>query len=144
MTRRDIEARRKWAREYLKRNPEYAEKARERSRIAQAEKRAKDPGFQHRAAFYQQLVEAQGGETCGICGDPPSARQRLQVDHDHTTDEIRGLLCARCNRMLGQGQDSAEILRRGLAWLERPGTGRLYAEYVAVPIKLRYTKKEAA
>ena len=138
------ERRREWARDYLRRNPEYAEKARERSRAAQAAKRANDPGFQHRSAFYRQLIEAQGGETCGICGETPSARQRLQVDHDHITDEIRGLLCARCNRMLGQAQDSAEILRSALAWLERPKSGRLYAEYTAVPIRLRFTKKEPA
>lgn len=42
MTYSDLDKRRANARAYLKRNPEYAEKARERSRIAQAAKRAND------------------------------------------------------------------------------------------------------
>lgn len=68
MTYSDLDKRRANARAYLKRNPEYAEKARERSRIAQAAKRANDPGFRHRAQFYRELVEIQGEEKCAICG----------------------------------------------------------------------------
>lgn len=40
------------------------------------------------------------GETCGICGRKPTARRRLDRDHDHKTGAKRGLLCARCNRAL--------------------------------------------
>jgi len=141
---RDPEKRRAWARNYLKRNAEYAEKARERSRIAQAAKRANDPGFRHRSDFYKALVKIQGEEKCAICGVEPTHR-RLQVDHDHTTDEVRGLLCARCNRMLGQAGDTEELLQKAIEYLRRrPYTGKFYAEYTAVPIELRYTKKGVA
>ena len=44
---------------------------------------------------YYEMLEQQGGG-CAICGRPPKAR-RLCVDHDHTTGEIRGLLCPGCN-----------------------------------------------
>ncbi len=55
---------------------------------------------------YDRLLEAQGG-TCALCDKPETARHRetvfsLAVDHDHATGEVRGLLCARCNRVLGQ------------------------------------------
>jgi hypothetical protein len=140
---RTDEQRRK-AVEYLNRNPEQREKQRIRARAAMQVKRAADPGHQHRTKFYRELVDRQGHETCAICGVAPSPGKRLQVDHDHATDEIRGLLCARCNRMLGQALDAVELLRRGIEYLESPYTGRLYAEYTAVPIQIRYTKKGAA
>src|SRR5688500_433373 len=142
--RTDPERRRAWAREYLKTHPDYAEKARERSRVAAAKKRAADPGFQHRTSFYQELVAFIGGEFCRICGEPPNGK-RLQVDHDHVTDEIRGLLCAKCNRMLGQAGDTEDLLQKGIDYLRRrPYSGRFYADYTKVPIEIRFTKKEVA
>lgn len=140
---RDPERRRARVREYLRTHPEQAEKARERARIAAAAKRANDPGYRHRAAFYAELVTIQGVEECAICGAPPTTK-RLQVDHDHQTDEIRGLLCARCNRMLGQALDSEDMLRKAIDYLNRPKTGKFYADYTSVPVQIRYTKKEAA
>ena len=47
---------------------------------------------------YDRLLAAQGGG-CAICGNPPKTR-RLDVDHDHRTGKVRGLLCHRCNRAL--------------------------------------------
>src|ERR1017187_6629693 len=40
------------------------------------------------------------GEQCGICGRKPTARRKLDRDHDHGTHMKRGLLCNRCNRAL--------------------------------------------
>lgn len=138
------EEKRNKRRAYLLNNPEQMEKARARARVAAAAKRAEDPGHIHRAAFYAELVALQGSETCYICGEGPSGK-RLQIDHDHETDEIRGLLCGRCNRMLGQALDSEEILLRALDYLRRrPRTGKFYADFLAVPIQIRYTKKDAA
>ena len=47
---------------------------------------------------YDAMLAAQGG-VCAICGNPPKTR-RLDVDHDHKTGKVRGLLCHRCNRAL--------------------------------------------
>jgi len=51
---------------------------------------------------YERLVLQQNGG-CAVCG-ASSAGERygvLQVDHDHRTGRVRGLLCTRCNTQLG-------------------------------------------
>ena len=48
---------------------------------------------------YEKILKDQKGR-CAICGRFPS-RRRLDVDHNHVTGEVRGLLCHRCNRGLG-------------------------------------------
>lgn len=47
---------------------------------------------------YEELLAAQGGH-CALCPSTPKTR-RLNVDHDHATGAVRGLLCHRCNRYL--------------------------------------------
>jgi hypothetical protein len=41
------------------------------------------------------------------------------VDHDHATGAIRGLLCRRCNDVLGKVDDDREILRRAMTYLKK-------------------------
>lgn len=50
------------------------------------------------AHLYDELLALQGGG-CAICGRPAKTR-RLDLDHDHRTMTVRGLLCHRCNRGL--------------------------------------------
>jgi len=43
---------------------------------------------------------------CAICGLPEIDKNRygvkdLAIDHNHNTEKVRGLLCAKCNRALG-------------------------------------------
>lgn len=72
---------------------------------------------------YRRLFEMQGGK-CAICeSEKPlghARATRFHFDHCHTTKEIRGLLCTRCNQAIGQLQDSPELLRKAAAYLEDP------------------------
>ena len=43
----------------------------------------------------------------------------LAVVHSHHSDEIRQLLCQRCNVMIGHCDDDIEVLRKAIAYLER-------------------------
>jgi hypothetical protein len=71
---------------------------------------------------YEELFEQQGG-CCGICRRPCTGRPRLAVDHNHETDEIRGLLCRACNTALGLLGDSAQTLTAALAYLQGKAVG---------------------
>jgi Recombination endonuclease VII len=63
---------------------------------------------------YARLMHAQGLR-CALC-PRPLAELGADVDHDHVTGRVRGLLCPPCNTSLGS--HTAESLRRFLAYVE--------------------------
>jgi len=67
---------------------------------------------------YKALFAAQNG-VCAICKQARS--YRLNVDHDHQSGHVRGLLCRLCNgRLLTAARDRPEVLRAGADYLEKP------------------------
>lgn len=68
--------------------------------------------------FLLDLRDRHGG-VCGICRNPCISGRALAVDHDHATGQIRGLLCANCNRALGLLQDSPQVVASAHAYLAR-------------------------
>jgi hypothetical protein len=65
---------------------------------------------------FEAMMLAQGG-VCAICREPPQMR-RLDVDHEHETGRVRGLLCRRCNTAIGKMRDDPKILLRAIAYLK--------------------------
>src|SRR5574341_1404082 len=69
---------------------------------------------------YMHLLNSQQGG-CAICGQLPSGRFQLAVDHCAVTGRIRGLLCNPCNLGIGQlGHDPAR-LQRASSYLQEGG-----------------------
>jgi hypothetical protein len=72
---------------------------------------------------YNDLLEKQN-HRCAICSkEAKNLKQRLNIDHDHVTGEIRGLLCSDCNhRLIGRRRDAdlfesaSRYLRQGTGW----------------------------
>jgi len=56
---------------------------------------------------YNSMMLKQGGKCC-ICGG--KEKKALHVDHDHITGKVRGLLCRRCNVVLGFVEENLNIL----------------------------------
>jgi hypothetical protein len=69
---------------------------------------------------FNELLEIQNGK-CAICRQPESKKQRLSVDHDHNTGEVRGLLCFACNAGIGFLQDSSKVLQKAAKYLKEKG-----------------------
>lgn len=68
-------------------------------------------------AQYDALFLAQDGK-CKICSLPSTAQKRkLAVDHDHKTGKVRGLLCDKCNKGLGQFEDNVARLQTAITYL---------------------------
>lgn len=65
----------------------------------------------------REMLSAQG-ERCEICGCALEL-SKAHVDHCHATSVIRGILCTRCNSLLGMARDSSETLQRAIAYLGR-------------------------
>ena len=67
---------------------------------------------------YNQLLVQQKG-LCAICGtaSPGKGKDNFSIDHCHSTNKIRGLLCSGCNVGLGYFSDNPEICEKAASYL---------------------------
>ena len=71
------------------------------------------------------MYKEQGGK-CGMCGKEMVIRANGRgpssvtacVDHDHKTDIVRGILCNRCNVLIGIAGDDVNLLQLGILYLK--------------------------
>jgi hypothetical protein len=96
------------------------------------------------AAQYEEILAYQGG-VCATCGKPPKEGKNLNVDHDHKTGLVRGLLCWSCNRRLIADHRDSNLLRRGADYLDVPpavgAIGPVFGRTGRVTKKRRKTTK---
>lgn len=64
------------------------------------------------AQDYEKLCEDQKYR-CALCGK----EAELHVDHDHDTQQIRGLLCQTCNTGIGKLGDTVGSLEKAIGYL---------------------------
>ena len=106
---------------WRKANPEKHQAAARRSRVTK---------WMPLSKFSELLVQQRG--RCAICGAADPGRKQsghFAIDHCHTTNAVRGLLCHPCNAMLGFAKDSVETLRKAILYLEHHSNcGALHRE----------------
>ncbi len=85
-------------------------------------KYSKDNNFKSRynitEAEYNVILSSQL-ECCAICKKKCKTGRRLAVDHNHQTNEIRGLLCMRCNVTIGNLRDNEDLIWDIMEYLKR-------------------------
>jgi hypothetical protein len=66
----------------------------------------------------QDMIEEQK-HRCKICNKQEGTTKltKFVVDHCHTTGEIRGILCGKCNTALGHLEDDVARLARAIEYL---------------------------
>jgi len=68
---------------------------------------------------YNSILECQEFK-CAICGRSTEELKRsLNVDHDHRTNRVRGLLCYDCNRALGLFGERKSVLMKAVKYLDK-------------------------
>lgn len=74
---------------------------------------------------YESLLLSQNSG-CAVCYTTDPGAKAFHVDHDHTCCPgnkscgkcVRGLLCSKCNLMIGLSKDNSEILRAAALYIE--------------------------
>lgn len=67
---------------------------------------------------FNLIVIAQDNK-CDICKKKPNEKRSLDLDHNHRTNENRGLLCNNCNRGLGHFKDDVSNLENAIKYLKK-------------------------
>ena len=73
------------------------------------------------ANYVEELYVLQN-KKCKICNkEYPTVSKHggLYIDHCHTTGKVRGLLCAKCNILLGNANDNVSILKSAIDYLNQ-------------------------
>jgi Recombination endonuclease VII len=117
----------------IKADPVLFEAFKERQKIATRKYRAKNPDkisegriklrYGISISEYQDLYNKQEGQ-CAICKthlnlDVTDKKTKAHIDHNHTTGEVRGLLCNNCNAGIGFLQDSALVCKLAADYLSK-------------------------
>lgn len=90
-------------------------------------------GHEGEVVFARLFAEQNG--VCASCGEPETAMRNgkvkaLAMDHDHALEEatgelhVRGLLCGRCNPLIGFAKDDTARMHKAIAYMERVGIVR--------------------
>ena len=72
---------------------------------------------------YYGMLKKQNYE-CKVCGSTANNNGRcrsgkLFIDHCHTTNKVRGLLCSKCNHGLGLFDDNVDKLQKAIDYLKQ-------------------------
>lgn len=66
---------------------------------------------------------------CAICSTQlpdlmvyENRRRGYAVDHNHETMEVRGILCLKCNSLLGMANDNPAVLEKAITYLQCRGS----------------------
>lgn len=124
------------AKDYRKNNPERVKHldalSRKRHKDAR-HKRSIEYREQHADEIKNRLYERKYGITfnekeglfnkidgkCMICSAEMTLEES-QLDHDHESREIRGILCINCNLLLGHAKDDVSLLEAAIDYLNNP------------------------
>lgn len=84
--------------------------------IIRAQNKRRVPGWN--IDRYNEHLKLQDNK-CAICGTTEYTNKDWCADHNHVTNQPRGLLCGRCNAGLGYFKDNPEYLQSAITYLKK-------------------------
>lgn len=63
----------------------------------------------------EKVIEIRSKTNCDLCGE---FAENKNIDHDHFTGKVRGMLCQSCNTALGKFKDDIELLEKAIKYLK--------------------------
>ena len=102
----------KWHENNPGRAKQYVQKRREKDPEFHADQQRKHRYGITRDEYLALLVACRN--KCAIC---KTDLDKPNIDHDHATGKIRGILCVRCNQGLGHFQDNQTLLIEAVSYL---------------------------
>ncbi len=63
------------------------------------------------------MYNSQNG-CCAICGK----HRKLEIEHNHQTGKVRGLVCHKCNVVIGMCEENVEVLQKAIEYLNKNST----------------------
>jgi ATP-dependent 26S proteasome regulatory subunit len=96
--------------------------AKQTARYTVEERRHKSVKYKFGLTIEQyEALKSKQNNRCAICNRTQQERvklaKELAVDHNHETNEIRGLLCNPCNRAIGMMKEDPELLEKAASYL---------------------------
>jgi hypothetical protein len=71
---------------------------------------------------YENLLKEQSNK-CAICNtefnEQSKKYKQINIDHDHNTLKVRGILCSPCNRALGLLKDNVEAIENMINYIKK-------------------------
>jgi hypothetical protein len=67
--------------------------------------------------MFKEMLSDQSSR-CAIC-DTDVDEKSSHIDHCHTTGKVRGILCEKCNKGLGQFDDDVNYLKNAIKYLTK-------------------------
>lgn len=64
-----------------------------------------------------QLMIKANSNKCEICGNSFESTGKINIDHCHKTNVVRGLLCSKCNYGIGNFNDDIDLLNKAIKYL---------------------------
>lgn len=67
---------------------------------------------------YKNKIDLQNNK-CDICKEDLDNGKHTCVDHCHITGKVRGILCRKCNTILGHAKDNTQTLKNAVKYLKK-------------------------
>ena len=66
-----------------------------------------------------EALKKEQGNRCLICKKVFILSSQTHIDHDHLTKEVRGILCTRCNFIVGMVEKESDIVMKAVKYVKR-------------------------